>query len=209
MPHVDHAHRDVTRPGPHVHPSTRPTTTLPSATPVEALTSDRRGGEVGDRGTVARAHAISRDDGRAGSGRALTTSVTWRKRSTDEWRLLIRRRGRHRSGSARLTRRRREAARGRQPVTAAGPSGVTSSTARPAARRPEAGGDRGSLVAAANDRGRRRLHDPRPLRRSRRRAEARGADADSAGTSTHNLRHSHVSGCSPLPRRAVTGPPPC
>jgi hypothetical protein len=83
--YVDHAHRDTTRPGPHVDLDATDDDFRESATPVEALTDAAQA--VGDAAKAVAAHAISRDEA-AGIRMRLANLETWRK-CTDEWRLKL------------------------------------------------------------------------------------------------------------------------
>lgn len=84
--YVDHAHRDVTRPGPHVDLDATDDDFREAATPVEALTDAAQ--EVGDAARSLAAHAISRDEA-AGIRMRLANLETWRAGDVDPWRLRL------------------------------------------------------------------------------------------------------------------------
>lgn len=86
VPHVDHAFREVTRPGPHVDLDATDDDFPPQTTPVEALTDAAHA--VGDAAKAVAAHAISRDEA-AGIRMRLANLETWRAGDVDPWRLRL------------------------------------------------------------------------------------------------------------------------
>lgn len=86
VPHVDHAFREVTRPGPHVDLDATADDFPPSPTPVEALTDAAQA--VGDAAKAVAAHAISRTEAE-GIRMRLANLETWRAGDVDPWRLRL------------------------------------------------------------------------------------------------------------------------
>ena len=86
VPHVNHAFREVTRPGPHVDLDATADDFPPSPTPVEALTDAAQA--VGDAAKAVAAHAISRTEAE-GIRMRLANLETWRAGDVDPWRLRL------------------------------------------------------------------------------------------------------------------------
>ena len=86
VPHVDHAFREVTRPGPHVDLDATADDFPASPTPVEALTDAAQA--VGDAAKAVAAHAISRTEAE-GIRMRLANLETWRAGDVDPWRLRL------------------------------------------------------------------------------------------------------------------------
>jgi len=84
--YVDHAHRDTTRPGPHVDLDATDDDFRESATPVEALTDAAIA--VGDAARAVATHAISRTEAE-GIRMRLANLETWRAGDVDPWRLRL------------------------------------------------------------------------------------------------------------------------
>lgn len=86
VPYVDHAFREVTRPGPHVDLDATADDFPPQTTPVEALTDAAQA--VGDAAKAVAAHAISRTEAE-GIRMRLANLETWRAGDVDPWRLRL------------------------------------------------------------------------------------------------------------------------